>query len=51
MPTTPSPYNYNRTRYKKVSKKAQSGGLCGVIVLGAIVVLGVIVATPVIYFV
>lgn len=51
MPTTPSPYKYNRTRYKKVSKKTQSGGLCGVIVLGAIVVTTALVAAPVVYFV
>lgn len=51
MPTTPSPYNYNRTRYARVPKRAKSGGLgCGIVALAMIVVSIAGVATPIVYF-
>jgi hypothetical protein len=42
MPTTPSPYNYNRTRYKKVPKGAKGGGGCALTLLVLVAVPSVI---------
>ena len=50
MPTTPSPFNYNSTRYRKVPKrvKKSGGGICGLIVLaGLTVTLTIFVGVPV----
>lgn len=38
MPTTPSPYGYNRARYGKVSKRAKSGGICGILALALLAI-------------
>lgn len=49
MPTTPSPFKYNRTRYAKVSKRAKSGK-SGCVVIAFIIALGApsAIATPLI---
>lgn len=49
MPTTPSPYKYNRTRYKSVPKRAKGGGgICGIIVFGVLLGAPSAIATPII---
>lgn len=42
MPTTPSPYNYNRTRYKKVPKRVKSEGGCALTLFVLVAISSVI---------